>query len=51
LTAELETDSEKKMSYVEIINAAMELNEQATEDNIKRVFAFLDKSRAGAPVC
>ena len=47
LCAELETDSEKKMSYVEIINAAMELNEQSTEESIKRVFAFLDKTHAG----
>lgn len=37
------------MSYVEILNEALTLNEQLMEDNISRVFNFLDKRAIGSP--
>lgn len=39
------------MSYVEILDEAMALNEQIAEENIVRVFAFLDKDHAGSISC
>lgn len=35
------------MSYVEILDEAMALNEQITEENIVRVFGYLDKDHTG----
>ncbi len=47
LFLELETDSDNKMSYVEILDEAINLSETMSEENIRRVFTFLDKDQIG----
>ena len=36
-----------QMSYVEILDEAMAMNDPIAEENVVRVFAFLDKDRTG----
>ncbi len=47
----METDDDNKMSYVEILNAAMELNEQFVDENIVRAFRALELGNTGCVSC
>ena len=47
----METDDDNKMSYVEILNTAMELNEQLVDENIVRAFRTLELGQTGCVSC